>query len=133
MELSTAYWASQALLTANRCGLFDILAHEPLDACGVAQRLEADERTTRLLLNALVGMELLDLRHGRYTNSVDSAAFLVADQPGYLGNAIRYADNLYGIWGQLQATVESGNPSLPAEQYTGGQEAPHARFRVWHA
>ncbi len=122
MALSTAYWGSQVLHTANRWGLFDLLAKQPLNAHDAAERLDADPRTTALFLNALVALGLLDKNGDKYANSAASAAFLVAGQPGYLGNALRYADNLYGVWGNLQSTIEKGVPGLEASEYTGSEE-----------
>lgn len=119
MALSTAFWDAQTLLTANRLNLFALLAEQGMSASALAAKLPADERALTLLLRALVAMELLTLDNGVYANTPDTAAFLVPGGPGYLGNAIRYSDNLYDTWGKLDAAVCDGAPQLATETYTG--------------
>ncbi len=123
MALSTAFWDSQALLTANRIGVFEKLAGTSMSAEALATEMRADPRALRLLLNACVGLELLTEEQGSYANASATAAFLVPGGPGYLGNAIRYSDNLYATWGQLERAVRDGQPQLPTSQYTGDSDA----------
>lgn len=59
VRLSTAYWESQTLLTANRLRLFDVLADGPRSAEEVAAELHLDARSTGLFLRACVGLGLL--------------------------------------------------------------------------
>ena len=113
IALSTAYWDSQTLLTANRLGLFARLAQEPATARQLADALGIREKGARMLLNACVALGLLQKNDDRYQNSAISDAFLTPGQPGYLGDAIRYSDDLYATWGKLQEALESGAPPMP--------------------
>ena len=119
MALSTAYWSAQTLLTANRIRLFDVCAAGPLAAAEVAERLGTAVRPTTLLLKALTGLGLIEERDGRYGNTASSAAYLVSTSPAYMGNALRYSDNLYGTWGELERALREGRPPLQAESYLG--------------
>jgi SAM-dependent methyltransferase len=119
MRLSTAYWDSQTLLTANRLGLFTLLADGPLDGEAVARRLGTRPRPTGLLLKALVALGLLEQGAGGFANSALSAAYLVAGRPGYLGDAIRYSDNLYRPWAALEETLRDGVPAMAPAEYLG--------------
>lgn len=119
MKLSTAYWDSQTLLTANRVGLFGLLAESPLGVDAIAGRLGTQPRPTLLLLNACVGLGLLEKDGERFRNSAASQSFLVPGRPGYLGTAFRYSDNLYGTWGQLETALREGRPPMPPAQYLG--------------
>ncbi|MBS0365163.1 MAG: methyltransferase domain-containing protein [Proteobacteria bacterium] len=123
MRLATAYWDSQAFLTANRLRLFDTLASNALTAEAIAAELKLDVRGTRLLLNALAGLGLLTVAAGRYSNSPATAAYLVGTSPAYLGNAIAYSDGLYGTWGRLDEALRAGRPALRAEEYLGRDPA----------
>jgi hypothetical protein len=128
VRLSTAYWESQALLTANRLQLFDALTDGPRSADEVAARLNLDPRATGLLLRACAGLGLLQQNAGRFENSPAAAAFLVTGGPAFMGNVIRYSDQLYGTWVNLEGAVRSGRPALPAESYLGDDPA---RTRVF--
>jgi 3-hydroxy-5-methyl-1-naphthoate 3-O-methyltransferase len=119
MGLATGYWASQCLLTANRVGLFELLAPEPLRAESVAARLGLAERPTRLLLKACVGLGLLEEDEGAFANHPRSQAFLVPGSRGHLGNAVRYGDDMWEAWGQLEAALRDGVPPVRPSVYTG--------------
>jgi hypothetical protein len=128
VRLSTAYWDSQTLLTANRIGLFDVLADGPKTAQEVAAALRLDPRATGLFLRACTGIGLVEEREGRFENAEAASTFLVTSSPAYMGGAIRYSDQLYGIWGSLEGALRSGRPALPAESYLGDDPARTRTF-----
>ncbi|MCU0768580.1 MAG: acetylserotonin O-methyltransferase [Burkholderiaceae bacterium] len=119
VRLSTAYWESQALLTANRLRIFDFLADGARSAEEVAAGRQLDPRSTGLLLRACVGLGFLVERGQRFENAPVASAFLVSHSPAFMGNVIRYSDQLYGAWGQLEDAVRSGRPAVPAQTYLG--------------
>ena len=119
VRLSTAYWESQTLLTANRIGVFDCLADGAKSVDVVAAELQIDRRSTGLFLRALVGLGFLSEEADRFTNAPVAAAFLVKRSPAFMGNAIRYSDQLYATWGRLEDALRSGKPALAAEAYLG--------------
>lgn len=119
IEMTTAYWQSQTLFTANRIGLFPALADGPLSTADIAKTLKTDLRSTELFLNACTALGLLEKTQHGYQNSPLSAAYLVPGQKTYLGNAIRYSDNIYQAWGRLEQTLKTGGPALPAATYLG--------------
>ena len=129
VRLTTAYWDSQALLTANRLKVFDALAAGPRSAEEVAGALGLDARMTGLLLRVLAALGLLERRDGRFANSASAAAFLVSSSPAYMGGAMRYSDPLYDTWGRLEEALRSGRPALAAETYLGDDPA-HTRTFV---
>ena len=119
MKQSTAYWDSQTLLTANRIGLFDALGDQTFDTETIAAKLATAPRPTRLLLKACVGLGLLEEHPDGFRNTPLSSAFLVSGSPAYMGNAIRYSDNLYGAWGQLETALREDRPTMAPETYLG--------------
>lgn len=128
VRLSTAYWESQTLLTANRLRLFDILAEGTRSAEEVANQLRLDPRSTALFLRACVALGLLQEKSGRFENAPVAAAFLVTRSAAFMGNVIRYSDQLYGTWGELEDALRSGKPALPAETYLGDDPARTRSF-----
>ena len=128
VRLSTAYWESQALLTANRLGLFDCLADGARSADEVAAALQLDPRATALLLRACAGLGVLTEAGGRFDNAPAAAFFLVSRSPAFMGNVIRYSDQLYAAWGGLENAVRSGRPALAAETYLGDDPARTRSF-----
>ena len=123
MRLSTAYWESQVLLTANRIGLFDALAKGLRDSNDIAKDMGIDPRGAVLLLNSCVALGLVAECGKGYCNTPLSDEFLVPGKKTYMGNAIRYSDNLYSAWGQLEQALREGRPTMPAEEYLGRDPA----------
>lgn len=128
VRLSTAYWESQTLLTANRLRVFDALAEGARSPDDVAARLGLDARATALFLRACAGLGLLQENGGRFENSPAAATFLVSRSPAFMGNVIRYSDQLYATWGNLEGALRSGRPALPAETYLGDDPARTRSF-----
>jgi SAM-dependent methyltransferase len=123
VRLSTAYWDSQVLLTANRLRVFDALADGPKSADEVAAALALDARSTALLLRACAALGLLEADAGRFRNAPAAAMFLVSRSPAFMGNVIHYSDQLYATWGRLEDALRTGRPALAAETYLGDDPA----------
>lgn len=128
MAMSTAYWQSQTLLTANRIKLFDALATGPQTSKAVAGKLTLDARVTALLLNACVALGLCEKKSDHYSNSQLSTTFLVTSSPASMANAISYSDNLYSTWGELETALKSGEPPKRADVYLGEDEQQTRHF-----
>lgn len=128
MRLSTAYWESQVLLTANRMGVFEALKQGPQTLEAIAATLNTKPEPTRLFLNSCVALGLLEGNADGYKNSAMSQVFLVAGSPAFMGNAIRYSDNLYATWGQLEQALHTGIPPMAPETYTGGDAEKTRHF-----
>lgn len=130
VRLSTAYWDSQVLFTANRLQVFDALAGGARSAEQLAAQLNLHPRAATLLLRACVGLGFLTEAEGRFANAPVAATFLVSGSPAYMGNVIRYSDLLYPAWGKLEDAVKSGCPALPAQTYLGDDPARTRNFVV---
>lgn len=128
MALATQYWDSQTLLTANRIGLFGAIGAEALDVDQIAAALGTRPRPTRLLLNACVALGLLESDRGLYRNNAVSLTYLVPGGSAYMGNTIRYSDNLYSTWGRLEETLRTDQPALREESYLGEDQATTRAF-----
>ena len=130
IRLSTAYWDAQALFTAIRLELFPTLADGPKSLEALAAAIPADSRALALLLKSCVALGLLEETDAGFGNSELSNAFLVPGRPGYMGNAIRYSDDLYDTWAALEQAVRDGAPQLAAAKYLG-EEAERTRHFVY--
>jgi predicted O-methyltransferase YrrM len=128
MQLSTGYWGAQVLLTANRIGLFGLLGGRTLDAAAVAAGIGTAVRPTDLLLRACVGLGLLERTPAGFRNAPAAETFLVPGKPTYLGEALRYSDDLYGTWGRLEQALRTDAPALDAAVYLGRDQAQTRHF-----
>ena len=128
MQLSTAYWGSQTLLTANRIGIFKTLADGAKTVDEIARDIKTHVRPTRLVLKACVSLGLLEETEGLFKNSAMSQTFLVPGTKAYLGNAIQYSDNLYHTWGELEKACRDNKPPMEPEVYLGKDEGQTRHF-----
>jgi len=119
MALSTAYWGSQTLLTATRLGLFEVIANGAGSVAAISEKLDIKPRPARLFLDACVALGILSSDGERYNNTPFTQMLLVPGSPQYLGNAIRYSDDLYNTWGNLEKALREDKEQLPAENYLG--------------
>jgi predicted O-methyltransferase YrrM len=119
MQLATAYWESRCLLAASRLGVFGTLGAGPRTAEEVAAALGLAPRATGLLLRACAGLGLVEEDERGFRNAPATQVFLVPGSPADLGDALRYAGDMWEAWGKLEAAVTSGEAVLAAEAYTG--------------
>ena len=126
--LSTAYWGSQILFTANRLRIFDALAEKPCSANELAESLQLDPRMTALFMNACIGIGLCEKSEQGYANTTVSQVFLVSGSPAAMRNSMSFMDDLYSTWGRLEQSLRSGEPAKAAETYLGTDDEQTRHF-----
>jgi predicted O-methyltransferase YrrM len=116
MDMTSAYWLSRTILTAQELGVFAALDKGEATAVELAARLKCSQRGTELLANALVGLGLLE-KHGEHLrNGPFARARLSPGKGDYLGGYLDHHANLWARWGELSECVRSGSGSDGAEQ-----------------
>lgn len=123
MQMGFGYAPPLMLHAATRFQVFDQLDAGPKTAAEISRATGASERGMRILLNGLVGLELLVKQSdGRYTLTPESSAFLVSTKPGYRGAFFRHATDLMLKWMQLTEIVRTGKPLAAVNQQDSGVE-----------
>jgi hypothetical protein len=116
LELSFAFLGSKALLSAVELGLFTELAHGPLDAEPLRQRLGLHPRAAHDFFDALVALGMLDREDGRYRNTPETDCYLDRAKPSYVGGFLEMAnDRLYPFFGALTEGLRTGQPQNEAK------------------
>lgn len=120
MQLSTAYWDSQLLLTANRMNLFSLIDQGNHSTSDIAAAAGMAEGPAGLFLRALVSLGLLRQTDDKgFDNTPVTRAMLVSGGENYMGNSFSYADDLYSVWGELEQALRQGRPQLSPAAYLG--------------
>src|SRR5437764_11877322 len=124
MELSFAYAPPLIISAAAGNKVFDALENRAKTAEEVAKKTGASPRALRILMNALVGLDLLKKnRRGKYSLTPESAAFLVSNKPGtHAGFFGTIAPHLISRWLRLADVVREGRPAVAVNQETEGTE-----------
>jgi ubiquinone/menaquinone biosynthesis C-methylase UbiE len=105
-----------------RYGIFDTLVNESKNVEQIASETKTSPRGISILLNALVGLQLLAKdSSGKYSLTPESATFLVSTKPGYLGGFYKHTSTqLIPKWLPLYDIVRTGRPSAPVNQEGDG-------------
>ena len=124
MELSFAYAPPLIISAAAANNVFDALENSAKTAEEVAKKTGASPRALRILMNALVGLDLLKKnRRGKYSLTPESAAFLISNKPGtHAGFFGTIAPQLISRWLRLSDVVREGRPAVTVNQETEGTE-----------
>jgi SAM-dependent methyltransferase len=127
LQMANGFRSACVLGAAAELDLFTVLGRETMTADEAARRLAADLRATTVLLDALVGLDLLDREGGLYAVPDTLRPLLVEDSPTTLLPMIRHAMNLVRTWSQLARVVATGKPAA-REPSPRGAEADRAAF-----
>src|SRR5438046_5064543 len=124
MELSFAYAPPLIISAGVTNKVFDSLEDGAKTSEQVAKETGASAHALRILMNALVGLDLLKKdRRGRYSLTPESAAFLISDKPGtHAGFFGTIAPQLISRWLRLTDIVREGRPAVAVNQETEGTE-----------
>ncbi len=101
------FWPTKILLTAAELEIFEVL-DGPLGVVDVAERRGLSVEGTKRILNALVGMELLDLdSESRYSIKPEHAGAL-GTGPDTVLPSLKHRARLWELWTALPDIVRTG-------------------------
>ncbi|MFI7441594.1 methyltransferase [Nonomuraea indica] len=124
LAMMQAYKTTSLLRTGVSMGVFDCLAEGPVDADTAAGRLGADPRGTRILLNALAAIGLVEEDGGRFGLPAGADRLLVSKSPGYLGDMVHVmaSDWEWDALKRLDEAVRRGGTVMDVHAETPGYE-----------
>src|SRR6266545_8090474 len=124
MELSFAYAPPLIISASVSNKVFDLLEDGAKTSEQLAAETGASARALRILMNALVGLDLLKKdRQGKYSLTAESAAFLVSSKLGtHSGFFGTIAPQIISRWLRLSDIVREGRPAVAVNQEAEGTE-----------
>src|SRR5262245_40692729 len=109
VNLLDAFRRSKVMFAALALGVFDALEAGPKPFDGLARQLKADADALRRLLDACVGLGLLNSAGDRYANTPAATAYLCRSSPSRLtGYALYSNEVLWKLWANLEDAVREG-------------------------
>lgn len=113
LDMMTGAWVAQAIYTATKLGIADVLHDGPLTAGAIAEKVGANPDAVNRLLRTLASRGVFTLRgDGRY-GLTPSADALRADAPAsmrgivlFFGHPLHWED-----WAHLLYSVQTGQPA----------------------
>lgn len=124
MQFAFGYSAPLIIEAAVRNRVFDTLAGGPRTVEEVSLQTGASVRGLRMIMNALVGFDLLVKDGGgRYALAPESDAFLVSSRPAFFGGMFKHVSSqLIKAWLDLSEIVRTGKPVKAVNQEAAGVE-----------
>jgi O-methyltransferase domain/Dimerisation domain len=127
VNLIYAYRQSKTMFVAVSLGVFDRLEKGAAGAATLARELGLDTDALERLLDACVGLRLLEKQGSHYSNSAVAKTYLTRSSPDTLAGYILYSDRaLYPLWGNLEAAVREGTNRW--QQTLGGDASIFEHF-----
>jgi len=109
--MNWAYAKTSVLASAVELGIFTHIARGKKTVEQIAKAAKSNRSGTERLLNALVGLELVNKnKAGIFSLKPESAEFLVFGKPRYLGDMSIHSLQLGKTWLNLTQSVRSGKP-----------------------
>ncbi len=112
---------------AAELDLWTVLAQQPQTAEELAGRLKLDLRALAMLLDAIVALDLLEKREGRYSVPSQLRDWLTGDGRDTILPMLHHATNIMRSWAQLAPVVRQGAP-LPRQASIRGAQADRESF-----
>jgi SAM-dependent methyltransferase len=103
---------SKLLLTGLELKVFNVLS-DPKPSDDVAKALGTHPRNTRVFLDSLVAIDLLQKKDGLYSNSPIAQAFLVENSPTFVGRLFTVMKPDDQVLQNLPQLVKEGPPPPP--------------------
>ena len=114
MQMSFSFGPSRVLSAGLQLGVFSHIAAGNRTVADIAQAAEASERGMRMLLDALVSLQLLTREGDAFELTPMAAEFLVRESENYVG-AMMETDMIWEAWGHLTDVVRTGKPPQRVE------------------
>jgi acetylserotonin N-methyltransferase len=122
LDLLTGFRRSKVMFVTVSMGIFDAVAAGPKSLDDLSTQLVANADALERLLDACVGLKLLQRNGDRYENTPVAATYLTKTSPRRLTGYInRSNDMMWQLWGNLEDAVREGTPRW---KQTYGWEGP---------
>jgi len=111
LDMAGGFRPACLLGAAAELDLFSLLETRALSADELSRQLQSDRRATRILLDALAALGLLEKGDAGYRLPAELAPLLSQDSPETILPMIRLTSNTLRGWSQLAWVVKAGIPA----------------------
>jgi predicted O-methyltransferase YrrM len=125
--MAAAFSPSCVLGAAAELDVFTVLGDQTLTAEQVTERLNSDLRATRMLLDAVTALNLLEKESGRYSVPAQLRPLLTTGSPESVLPMILHRMNILRGWSQLAWVTKAGIPG-PRQASIRGPAADREAF-----
>lgn len=129
LSMIRGYQPAQIILTAHRLGVFKWLGDRAYAVEEIATGLATSARGTRILLDALTAIGVVEKQADRYQNTLTTRTFCSGIGHEDRSTSLNHYADLMHIWSRLDESVRTGvSCRLPLEHLTQGEAKHNAVF-----
>ena len=132
LELARGYQVAVVLMAAAELDVFTRLKRRPQGWRRLADEMGADIRATRILLDALAAIGLLEKHDYEYQLPPGLEEVLAADAPASVLPMLRHQANCHRRWTQLAQVVKNGRPAERELSFLGEGADTESFIRAMH-
>jgi len=122
LDLLESFRRSKTMFAAVSLGVFDTLEPGPTSLAGLAATLNLDPGALERLLDACVGLQLIQRAGTLYENTPAASTYLCKQSPARLTGYINYSNAiLWKLWANLEDAIREGTNRW---QQTFGWDGP---------
>lgn len=122
LDLLEAFRRSKTMFAAVSLGIFDTLESGPKSLAGLAEALNLDPDALERLLDACIGLQLLNRQGDVYENTSVASTYLCKRSPSRLTGYIGYSNAvMWKLWANLEDAIREGTNRW---QQTFGWDGP---------
>ena len=130
-EIASGFQAAKVLFAAAELRLFDLLREPGASAEEIARATGGSPRGLRILLDALVALELVSKRGESYRNRPEHESELLEGSPGHFVAMLRHRNRMFRSWARLEEIVMGGAP--PVREILDERQANEDFIRAMYA
>jgi ubiquinone/menaquinone biosynthesis C-methylase UbiE len=112
LDINFGFARARVLNTALELRLFTCIARGTCTCLALATLIDCNDQSLQRLLDALVGLDLLQCQHEIYSLSPLAMSYLVEEQPGYIGSHLEAVIKQWDAWSELTQVIRSGRKHL---------------------
>lgn len=131
MQMAMAFQQSRILLTAYELDIFTAIGEKNIDAEVISVALNLRPEATERLLNALVGLNLLEKKGGKFSNTGHSLKYLSKNSKGFMAG-LAHTNHLWDTWSHLTRVVKTGEAAHTTEINERSSEWLEAFIQAMH-
>jgi acetylserotonin O-methyltransferase len=122
LDLLEAFRRSKTMFAAVSLGIFDTLESGPKSLAGLAEALNLNPDALERLLDACIGLQLLERQGDVYENTPVASTYLCKRSPSRLTGYIGYSNAvMWKLWANLEDAIREGTNRW---QQTFGWDGP---------
>ncbi|MBN2160532.1 MAG: methyltransferase domain-containing protein [Spirochaetes bacterium] len=132
LALGSKFQESRVFLTAVELDVFTLLAKNPMSAREIAHILKVTVRGITILLDAVVSMDLLEKKEGRYHCPAEVASLLSKESPTSIMPMVKLTVGGWRRWSSLTDIVRNGKENTGPAALDIGESEQEAFIGAMH-